>query len=97
MKTKDILKKPLVTEKASQEAAWGRYLFEVDKRATKPEIARAVEEAFGVKVKKVRTTMMRGKTKRSGKYRRPIKQPDWKKAIVELVEGEKIDLLESGE
>ena len=97
MKTKDVLKRPLVTEKANQEAVWGRYLFAVDREATKPEIARAVEKSFGVKVKKVRTTMMRGKTKRSGRYRRQVKQPDWKKATVELVEGEKIDLLESGE
>lgn len=97
MKTKDVLKRPLVTEKASQDAAWGRYLFEVDRRATKPEIAKAVEEAFGVKVKKVRTSTVRGKTKRSGKYRRPVKQADWKKATVELAEGDKIDLLESGE
>lgn len=97
MKAKDVLKKPVVTEKASQEAVWGRYLFEVDRQATKPEIAKAVEEAFGVKVKKVRTSMVRGKAKRSGRYRRLVKQADWKKAIVELVEGEKIDLLESGE
>jgi len=97
VKTKDVLKRPVVTEKASQEAVWGRYLFEVDRRATKPEIAKAVEETFGVKVKKVRTNMMRGKTKRSGRYRRPVKQTDWKKATVELIEGEKIELLESGE
>jgi len=97
MKAKDVLKKPVVTEKASQEAVWGRYLFEVNRQATKPEIAKAVEETFGVKVKKVRTSMVRGKTKRSGRYRRPVKQTDWKKAIVELAEGEKIDLLESGE
>ncbi|KPJ70733.1 hypothetical protein AMJ51_01065 [Microgenomates bacterium DG_75] len=97
MKAKDILKRPIVTEKASQEAAWGRYFFEVNRRASKPEIARAVEETFGVKVKKVRTSMMRGKTKRTGRYRRSVKQADWKKAIVELVEGDKIDLLESGE
>ncbi len=97
MKAKDILKRPIVTEKATQESAFGRYAFEVDRRATKSTIAQAVEEVFGVKVKKVRTTMMRGKTKRSGRYRRPIKQADWKKAIVELAEGEKIDLLESGE
>jgi len=97
VKAKDVLKKPVVTEKASQEAVWGRYFFEVDRRATKPEIAKAVEETFGVKVKKVRTSMVRGKTKRSGRYRRPVKQTDWKKAIVELAEGEKIDLLESGE
>lgn len=97
MKIKDVLKRPIITEKASQEAAWGRYFFRVDKQATKLEIARAVEEVFGVKVKKVRTTMMRGKVKRSGRNRRPVKQADWKKAIVELIEGDKIDLLESGE
>lgn len=92
-----MLKRPVVTEKASQEAAWGRYLFEVDRKATKQDIAQAVEETFGVKVKKVRTTMVHGKSKRSGRYRRPVKQADWKKATVELIEGEKIDLLESGE
>lgn len=97
MKTKDILKKPLVTEKASREAVWGRYFFAVDPRATKPEIARAVESAFGVKVKKVSTLAVQGKTKKSGRYRRSVKQADGKKAIVELVEGEKIDLLETGE
>jgi large subunit ribosomal protein L23 len=97
MKIKDILKKPLVTEKASQEAAFGRYFFEVAPQATKPEIARAVETTFGVKVKKVRTTAIRGKTKKSGRYRRTVKQADGKKATVELFEGEKIDLLETGE
>ncbi len=97
MKAKDILKKPVVTEKASQDTAWGRYVFEVDRQANKLDIARAVEETFGVKVKRVRTIMVHGKTKRSGRYRRQIKQANWKKAIVELVEGEKIDLLESGE
>lgn len=97
MKPKDILKRPIVTEKATQETAFGRYVFEVDPRANKAEITRAVEEAFGTKVKKVRTTMVRGKSKRSGRRRKPVKQADWKKAVVELVEGEKIDLLESGE
>jgi large subunit ribosomal protein L23 len=97
MKAKDILRRPIVTEKATQEIAMGCYAFEVDRRATKSEIARAVREVFGVKVKKVRTTMVHGKTKRSGRYRRPIKKANWKKAMVELVEGEKIDLLESGE
>lgn len=97
MKPKDILKRPIVTEKASQGAPLGRYVFEVDPKANKAEIAKAVEETFGAKVKKVRTTMVRGKSKRSGRWRKPTKQTDWKKAIVELVEGEKIDLLESGE
>ena len=97
MNIKDILKRPIVTEKATQEGAFGRYLFEVHPQATKSIIARAVEDVFGVKVKKVRTTMVRGKTKRSGRRRRLVQQADWKKATVELVEGGKIDLLESGE
>lgn len=97
LKHKNILKRPIVTEKATQEAPFGRYIFEVDPRANKAEIAMAVEEVFGTKVKKVRTTMVRGKSKRSGRWRKPFKQADWKKAVVELVEGEKIDLLESGE
>ena len=97
MKMKDILKRPLVTEKATSQLALGRYVFEVDRRAAKPEIARAVEEAFGVHVTQVKTSMVRGKSKRSGRLRRLVKRSDWKKATVELQEGEKIDLLETGE
>ncbi|HUV42708.1 MAG TPA: 50S ribosomal protein L23 [Patescibacteria group bacterium] len=97
MKAKDIFKRPIVTEKGTQESAWGRYVFEVDRRANKLEIAQVIEKTFGVKVIKVRTVNFRGKTKRSGRNRQPIKQPDWKKAVVELAEGEKIDIFETGE
>lgn len=97
MRPKDILKRPVVTEKATQGSALGRYVFEVDLKATKSAITKAIEETFGVKVKKVRTTTVRGKARRSGRYRRPIKETDWKKAIVELAEGQKIDIFESGE
>lgn len=81
MRSIDILKKPIITEKASLSAAKGRYLFQVDPRANKRQIAQAVKAAFGVKVKKVRT----------------LRYSDEKRAIVRLAEGEKIAVFETGE
>lgn len=97
MKLKDVIQKPIITEKATQETALGRYSFKVDKRANKRQIAEAIENFFKVHVQKVRTVMMKGKRKRMARRRREIKLPDWKKAIVQLAEGEKIDIFETGE
>lgn len=94
MDLKNVIKKPIITEKATQEAALGRYSFEVDRRANKREIARAIEEFFKVRVQKVRTIMVRGKRKRVGRTRREVKRSDWKKAIVQLTEGQKIDIFD---
>jgi large subunit ribosomal protein L23 len=82
MQLKDILKKPIITEKTTQANALGRYTFEVDRRADKRQIARAVEEFFEVHVQKVWTMTMAGKKK---------------KAVVQLAEGEKIDLIKTGD
>ena len=87
-----ILIRPLVTEKSTILGENGRYVFEVEKSATKKDIAKAVEEAFNVNVVKVNTMNVSGKVKRYG--RRPSKQPDWKKAIVLLQSGETIQLFE---
>jgi len=87
-----ILKRPIVTEKSTILGETGRYVFEVDNRANKHEIARAVEWAFDVKVVKVNTLMVPGKVKHYG--RRPSKRPDWKKAIVSLAAGDSIQLFE---
>tara|TARA_Y100001970_G_C14245667_1_gene868035 strand:- start:3868 stop:4167 length:300 start_codon:yes stop_codon:yes gene_type:complete len=87
-----ILIRPLVTEKSTILGETGRYVFEVEKSATKKDIAKAVEEAFNVHVVKVNTMNVSGKVKRYG--RRPSKQPDWKKAIVLLESGETIQLFE---
>ena len=86
-----VLKRPIVTEKSTVLGETGRYVFEVDAAATKYDIARAVEWAFDVKVVKVNTLTVSGKVKRYGG--RPSKQPDWKKAIVTLEDGESIDVM----
>ena len=88
-----IIRKPLVTEKSTQQKEANRqYAFEVDRSANKIEIQSAVERLFKVKVLEVRTCNVLGKVKRLG--RRYGKRPDWKKAIVTLKEGDRIDFFE---
>jgi large subunit ribosomal protein L23 len=87
------IKRPLITEKNSWLAEQGVYVFEVDKAAEKPEIKKAVEKFFSVKVADVRTAICRGRAKRSrtGGMSYPSK---WKKAWVRLEPGQKIGLFE---
>ncbi len=83
----DIIIKPIISERSMEGLQLGKYTFKVAKTANKIEISKAVEELFGVKVEKVHTMNVKGREKRMGKsigYR-----PDWKKAIVTLVKGEK--------
>ena len=87
-----IIMRPLITEKAQGLTASGKYAFEVDKRANKLQVKEAVEATFDVKVTAVNTCMMKGKVRRYG--RQATKQPDWKKAIVTLAPGDKIELFE---
>ena len=90
----DIIKKPVVTEASMVATAERQYTFVVDKRATKNEIAKAVEKIFEVKVERVNTMNYDGKKKRMGAGR-PGKRADWKKAIVKLTEDSKtIELFE---
>jgi large subunit ribosomal protein L23 len=89
-----IVKRPIITEKATGLSAQKFYTFEVDREATKPQIKKAVEEIFGVHVVKVRTINVKGKTRRVGRKRYKTKLASWKKAIIELKEGEKIDIFE---
>lgn len=89
---KNIIRKPLVTEKNTYHQASGMYVFECCSESTKLDIKSAVEKMFGVKVDSVNTSNCRGKAKRNkfglGKI------PYWKKAIVKLKVGEKIALFE---
>jgi large subunit ribosomal protein L23 len=87
-----IILRPLITEKAQVLSGINKYAFEVDLRANKMQIKEAVEVAFNVRVKEVNTAMMKGKRKRYG--RALAKKPDWKKAFVTLMPGEKIELFE---
>ena len=83
----DIILKPIITEASMEDLRSGKYTFMVAKTANKTEVKDAVEEIFGVKVAKVNTMHVRGKSRRMGKYEG--KTPDWKKAIVTLAEGSK--------
>ena len=83
----DIIIRPLITEKSMDGVAEKRYTFEVQKTATKPEIAKAVEELFGVEVKKVNTMNVKSKPKRLGVHVGNTRT--WKKAIVTLTEASK--------
>ena len=83
----DIIVRPLITEQSLAATADKRYTFEVAKDATKPEIASAVEEVFGVKVADVNTINMKKKAKRMGVHAGYKKA--WKKAIVTLTEDSK--------
>lgn len=88
-----ILKRPLLTEKGTdQKEALNKYLFEVDLNANKIEVRNAVEKIFNVKVTDVHTVNVKGKAKRVGRYLG--KRSDWKKAIVTLKAGEKIEIIE---
>lgn len=78
----DIIIRPIITEKSSQEIANGKYTFEVEKNATKTEIRNAVEKLFEVKVISVNTMNVLGKQKRVGVHQG--KTSDWKKAIVKI-------------
>lgn len=82
MLPEDIIIKPIITEKSNVEMQAGKYTFEVNKKATKVDIKRAVEKLFNVKVLKVNTINVSGKEKRVG--RNIGKTADWKKAIVSI-------------
>jgi large subunit ribosomal protein L23 len=91
--TYKIIRRPLVTEKSTQQKEVNRqYAFEVDRGANKIEIQSAVEHLFKVRVVQVRTCNVLGKVKRLG--RKFGKKRDWKKAIVTLKEGDRIDFFE---
>jgi large subunit ribosomal protein L23 len=87
-----VIKGPCLTEKGDLlQESYGKAVIKVDKKANKVEIKEAVEQIFNVKVANVRTTKVRGKLKRVGKYMG--RTPDWKKAYITLKEG-KINFLE---
>lgn len=89
----EIIKRPLNTEKTNiQKEVANQVTFEVDRRANRIEIKRAIETAFQVKVASVQTMQIKGKNKRRGRF--VGKRRNWKKAVVTLVPGERIDFFE---
>lgn len=87
-----IIRRPLVTEKAMHRVETNReYAFEVDPKANKVEIRKAVEQLFSVRVVTVRTSIKKGRARRVGYHL--THTSSFKKAIVQLAEGDRIDLL----
>ncbi|MFC1968174.1 50S ribosomal protein L23 [Chloroflexota bacterium] len=92
MQVYEVLRRPVITEKSTMLKDSNRYAFEVLPKANKNQVKEAVEKAFNVKVKAVNTMTMPSKTRRVG--RRQVLTPSWKKAIVTLMEGHKIEFFE---
>ena len=89
----EIIRRPLITEKTSiQKETANQLTFEVDRKANRIEIRRAIERIFNVRVATVRTMQVKGKVKQRGRI--VGKRRDWKKAIVTLRPGERIDFFE---
>ena len=92
MEARDVLIRPIVSEKTTDLMADNKYTFVVALKATKIQVRQAVEQIFKVKVEGVNTIRVMGKTKRMGKTQG--KRPDYKKAIVKLAPGERIEFFE---
>jgi large subunit ribosomal protein L23 len=95
MDSRQVILEPVVSEKSYALMADGKYTFRVDDRAHKTQISRAVEEIFGVTVASVRTATVRAKPKRRGLHRGRTRS--WKKAVVELAPGDRIELFEGAQ
>lgn len=95
MDARTTIIRPVVSEKSYALIGEGKYTFRVDDRAHKTQIAQAVEEIFDVKVAAVRTAKVRSKPKRRGLHQGKTRA--WKKAIVQLAPGERIELFEGAE
>jgi len=93
MDARSVIIRPIVSEKSYAMMEQNRYTFEVDKRASKPHIAQAVEEIFGVTVTNVNTMNVSGKPRRV-RYAKGLTR-SWKKAVVTLKQGDTIDFFES--
>ena len=92
MLARQVIIEPVVSEKSYALMADGKYTFRVDARAHKTQVAHAVEEIFGVTVTEVRTLQVRSKPKRRGLHSGRTR--GWKKAIVRLAPGDRIELFE---
>ena len=93
MRLFEVIRRPIVTEKSTNLAEAGKYVFDVATDANKAQVKEAVQVVFGVGVTQVNVLRVRGKRKRFG--RKPTAQRSWKKAVVTLKEGDTIDLFAS--
>ena len=89
----DVVLRPMITEKATRLGGDNKYMFEVRRDANKTQIKEAVQKGFDVKVESVNVMNVKGKP-RKVRGNRIKHRPDWKKAIVTLAPGDKIELFE---
>lgn len=92
MNSYEVLRRPVITEKSTQLSERRQYVFEVASEANKIDVRRAVEEVFKVRVRAVNMARVRGKERRLGRSHGYT--ASWKKAIISLQEGDKIELFE---
>jgi len=93
----EVIKRPVDTEKTRYLADMNRqYVFEVDRRANKVQVKRAVEEIYDVRVEAVNIMNMPAKLAKRWGRRHVVRQPQWKKAVVTVAEGDSIPLFEGG-
>ena len=95
MQLHEVLRRPLITEKYGAQQAQGKYAFEVMRTATKPQVKQAVEKAFKVQVTTVNMLNVAGKSRRRG--RQVLAAHPWKKAVVTLKPGDKIEIFEGSQ
>ena len=93
MELRDIVRRVILSEKGAKLSALNQYFLEVDSKATRPEIKKAVETVFGVRVRKVRTANMKGGLRAIRGTRRQVTESTWKRAIVTVKAGERIETL----
>jgi large subunit ribosomal protein L23 len=89
----EVLRRPLITEKGTRLGSENKYMFAVHPWAGKQQVRQAVERAFKVRVVKVNVMNMKGKPRRDRRGH-PYHETDWKKAVVTLAEGDKLELFE---
>jgi large subunit ribosomal protein L23 len=89
----EVLRRPVVTEKSGEQGQNNQYVFEVDRRANKALVKQAVEKAFNVSVVNVNIMVFKAKVGRSGRHA-VVKKPVWKKAVVTLAAGNRIEFFE---
>jgi len=96
MNIRDVIIAPVITEKSMKDAALGRYTFKVATATNKPFIKEAIEAKFKVKILKIMTSLVKGKTDRRGVKREEFVRSAWKKATVQLAKGQTIGLFDVG-
>ncbi len=92
MEARTLIKRPIITEKTTRLMEQSKYCFVVDPRANKIQIKQAIEEIFKVKVTSVNTFNLLGKVKRMGRHEG--RRPSWKRAVVTLKKGDRIEFFE---